>query len=140
MRCLVWIMIESIVFLIRTNVIHMTYFLPRRLNSSCIMFKIITFIVISVFARLYVRIGISITCGGHFHIRIISPRGEDWEHGIKLYTQRKKLSTPVFFWNDTWYDKYHEITDQIVSRTQRLPVRTLHWLYETTKISRKMLI
>jgi hypothetical protein len=24
----------------------------------------------------------------------------------------------MFFWNDKWYDKYHEITDQIISRTQ----------------------
>jgi hypothetical protein len=31
-------------------------------------------------------------------------------------------------WNDKWYDKYHEITDQIISRTQWWPVRTLHWL------------
>jgi hypothetical protein len=44
-----------------------------------------------------------------------------------IYTQRKKLSTPMFFWNDKWYDKYHEITDQIISRTQWWPVRTLHW-------------
>ena len=39
----------------------------------------------------------------------------------------KKLSTPMFFWNDKWY-KYHEITDQIISRTQWWPVRTLHCL------------
>ena len=45
----------------------------------------------------------------------------------RTYTQRKKLSTPMFFWNDKWY-KYHEITDQIISRTQWWPVRTLHWL------------
>jgi len=44
------------------------------------------------------------------------------------YTQRQKLSTPIFFWNDKWYDKYHEITDQIISRTQWWPFRTLHWL------------
>ena len=36
----------------------------------------------------------------------------------RIYTQRKKLSTPMFFWNDKWYDKYHEITDQIISRRQ----------------------
>jgi hypothetical protein len=24
----------------------------------------------------------------------------------------------MFFLNDKWYDKYHEITDQIISRTQ----------------------
>ena len=44
------------------------------------------------------------------------------------YTQRKKLSTPMFVWNDKWYDKFHEITDEIISRTQWWPVRTLHWL------------
>ena len=45
-----------------------------------------------------------------------------------IYTQSKKLSTPMFFWNDKWYDKYHEITDQTIWRTQWWPVRTLHWL------------
>jgi len=45
-----------------------------------------------------------------------------------IYTQRKKFSTPMFFWNDKWYDKYHEITDQIISRTEWWPVRTLQWL------------
>jgi hypothetical protein len=45
-----------------------------------------------------------------------------------IYTQRTKLSTPMFFLNDKWYNKYHEITDQIISRTQWWPVRTLHWL------------
>ena len=48
-------------------------------------------------------------------------------HGRFKYTQRKKLSTSMFFWNHKWY-KYHEITDQIISRTQWWPVRTLHWL------------
>jgi hypothetical protein len=46
---------------------------------------------------------------------------------------RIKLSTLMLFWNDKWYDKYHEITDQIISQTQWWPVRTLHWLQETTK-------
>jgi hypothetical protein len=31
---------------------------------------------------------------------------------ISIYTQRKKFSTLMFFWNDKWYDKYHEITDR----------------------------
>ena len=65
--------------------------------------------------------------GGSLHAR----------HRGVIYTQRKKLSTPMFFSNDKWYDKYHEITDQIISRTQWWPVRTLHWLQETTKKSRK---
>jgi hypothetical protein len=46
---------------------------------------------------------------------------------IYIYTQRKKLSTPMFFLNDKWY-KHHEITDRITSRTQWWHVRTLHWL------------
>jgi hypothetical protein len=34
------------------------------------------------------------------------------------YTLRKKLCTLMFFWNDKWYEKYQEITDQISSSTQ----------------------
>ena len=45
-----------------------------------------------------------------------------------IYTQRNKLSIPMFFLNEKWYDKYHEITDQIILWTQWWPVRTLHWL------------
>jgi hypothetical protein len=96
-----------------------------------------------------------------------------------IYTQRKKLSTPMFlllvikyvetfksdvivfsvlnvimrrhtdryfpvseslswYWRhhslrskekrQTYHDKYHEITDQTIWRTQWWPVRTLHWL------------
>jgi hypothetical protein len=48
--------------------------------------------------------------------------------GLVILSQRKKLSTPMFFWNDKWYDKYHEITNQIISKTQWWPVRTLHSL------------
>jgi hypothetical protein len=34
-----------------------------------------------------------------------------------LYT-KKKVKHPHVFWNDKWHDKYHEITGQIISRTQ----------------------
>jgi hypothetical protein len=43
---------------------------------------------------------------------------------FSIYTQRKILSNSMFFWNDKWYDTYHKITDQIISRTQWWPVRT----------------
>ena len=62
------------------------------------------------------------------------------KNGSLIYTQRKTLSTPMFFWNDKWYDKYHKITDQKISRAQWWTVRTIHWLSETTNKSRKMLI
>ena len=46
---------------------------------------------------------------------------------LNIYT-KNKVKHPMFFLNDKWYNKYHEITDQIISRTQWWPVRTLHWL------------
>jgi hypothetical protein len=41
--------------------------------------------------------------------------------------------TPLVFLNDKWYDKHHEITDQIISSTQWWPVRTLPWPAAITK-------
>ena len=46
------------------------------------MFKIIAFFVIKLFARLYVRVDITFACGKQFHDRIISLRGESWDHKI----------------------------------------------------------
>ena len=47
-----------------------------RLNiSTCIMFKILAFFIIMLYARLYVRVGISLTCGKHLHNLIICLRG-----------------------------------------------------------------
>jgi len=39
------------------------------------MFKILAFFIIMLYARLYVRVGISLTCGKHLHNRIICLRG-----------------------------------------------------------------
>ena len=33
---------------------------------------------------LYVRVDILLTCGKHLHDRIISPRGDVWDHKISL--------------------------------------------------------
>jgi len=41
----------------------MTISVSRSLNIFCIMFKIIAFFIMTLFARLYVRVGILFTCG-----------------------------------------------------------------------------
>jgi hypothetical protein len=41
-----------------TNIIHLTTSVSRRLNISCIMFKIIPFFIITLVARLHVKVGI----------------------------------------------------------------------------------
>ena len=38
------------------------------------MFKIITFLIITLFAQLYMKIGILLKCGNNFHYCIISPQ------------------------------------------------------------------
>ena len=45
-----------------------------------LIFKIIVFIITSMFGRLYVSVGIYLTRGKHLHDRIISLRGEGWTH------------------------------------------------------------
>ena len=40
----------------RTNIIHLTTSVSRRLNISCIMFKSIPFFIITLFARLHVKV------------------------------------------------------------------------------------
>jgi len=49
----------------KSNIIHMTTSVSRRLNILYIMFKIIAFFMITLVARLYVRVGILLTCGRH---------------------------------------------------------------------------
>jgi hypothetical protein len=46
----------------RTNIIQMAISVSQRINILCIMFKIIVFFLIALFARLYVRVGILLTC------------------------------------------------------------------------------
>ena len=46
--------------------------------------------IITLFVRLYVRVGILLTCGKHLHDRIISLRGEVWSHKASL--------VPLFFY------------------------------------------
>ena len=52
----------------------------RRLKILFIMFKIIVFFVITLFSRLYVRVGILLTCGKHLHDCIISLSEKVWAH------------------------------------------------------------
>jgi hypothetical protein len=44
------------------------------------MFKIIAFFMITLFALIYVMVGIFLTYGKHLHNCIISLRGEVWAH------------------------------------------------------------
>jgi hypothetical protein len=62
----------------------MTISVSRSLNIFCIMFKIIAFFIMTLFARLYVRVDILLTCGKHVHDRIISLREEVWAYKTSL--------------------------------------------------------
>ena len=48
------------------------------------MYKFIAFFTIKLLARLYVRVGVSLTCGKHLHGRIIYLRREFWAHRTSL--------------------------------------------------------
>ena len=61
----------------------------QRLNVLCIMFKSIAvfwgfFFIITLFSRLYVRVGKLPTREQHLYDRIISLRGEIWAHKTSL--------------------------------------------------------
>jgi len=58
-------------------IIHMATLVSRRLNVLCIIFKIIAFFMITLFVRLYVRVGMLLTGGNHLHSRVMSLIGED---------------------------------------------------------------
>jgi hypothetical protein len=62
----------------------MTTSLSRRLNIVFLKFEIISFFIIMLFSRLYVRLGILLKCGNHLHNRIISLRGEACERKTSL--------------------------------------------------------
>ena len=74
----------------KSNIILMTTSVSPRLNIFCIMFKIIAFFIITLFARLYARVGILLTYryGKHLHDCIISVRGEVCAHKPGLTTPR----------------------------------------------------
>ena len=59
-----------------TDLIYMKTSVLSRLNILCVMFKIITLFTVILFARLYVRIAILLSCVNNMHDRIISIRGE----------------------------------------------------------------
>ena len=72
----------------KSNIILMTTSVSPRLNIFCIIFKIIAFFIITLFARLFVRVGILLTYGKHLLDRIISLRGEVCTHKPGLTTPR----------------------------------------------------
>ena len=55
----------------------------------CIIFKIIVFFIITLFARLYVIVGILLTIGKHLHYWIISISEEAW---VFIYTLARNIS------------------------------------------------
>jgi hypothetical protein len=55
------------------------------LNILCIMFKIMAFFIITLFARLYVGVAILFTRGKQLHDRVISQRGEVWANKTSLF-------------------------------------------------------
>ena len=66
--------------------IYVNNTVSRRLNILCIhvMFNIIVFFIITVFAGLYVRVGILLTHGKHLHDRIISLERDVWSNNTNL--------------------------------------------------------
>ena len=66
----------------------------RKLNILCIMFKVISFFIIKLFAMLYERVDILLTCGKHLHDRIISLRGEIWTG--EVWAHKTNLTPPHF--------------------------------------------
>jgi len=50
------------------------------------MFKIIAFFIVTLFARLYVRVAILLTCGKHVHDHIVSLEGKVWAHEVNTAT------------------------------------------------------
>ena len=54
------------------------------INILCIMFKITSFFMNTLFARLYLRVGVLLTWIKYLHDRIISLIGEVWAHITNL--------------------------------------------------------
>jgi len=82
--CFLFLYCHSFPNIKKTNIIHMTTSVPRKLNILCIMFKIIAFFIITLFARLYVRVDILLLYEKLLHDHIISLRGEVWDNKISL--------------------------------------------------------
>jgi hypothetical protein len=56
---------------LQTRFIHMTHSVSRRLDLSCIMFKIIAFFIMKLFTQLYLKVNILLTRDKHLHDSII---------------------------------------------------------------------
>ena len=82
-------------------ILYIHTFVSLILNLLCIMFKIIAFFR-TLFARLYVRIGILFTCGKHLHDCIISLRWDAW---VNKMTSNLTLAT--LYWS-AWPSQENE--------------------------------
>ena len=71
-------MVEAMSLFNKTNIIHITTSVSRRLNILCIMFKIITFFITKL---IYVSVGTLLIRGKHLHDHIMSLRGEEGGEG-----------------------------------------------------------
>ena len=69
----------------------MTISMTRRFNILCIMFKIIAFFILTLFAQLYMKVDTCGIWGKHLHDRIISLRGK------VLWIHETSLAPPLFF-------------------------------------------
>ena len=66
---------------LESDFVHSHICFMYNVHLLCIMFKIIAFSIIKLFAQLYVTVGILVTCAND---SIISLRGEVWAHKTSL--------------------------------------------------------
>ena len=75
------------------------------------MLKIIAFFIITLFTRLYMKVGIIPTCIDNFHDRIISLRREVWVHknslAPPLYTVRKVSGHVLVLRVSIYFDSFY---------------------------------
>jgi hypothetical protein len=85
-------------------ILYIWHFCVTKINILCIIFKLIAFFIITLFTRLYVRVGILLTSGKHLHDSIILLRGEVWANKtsltppflLKCLYQARKVNGHVF--------------------------------------------
>ena len=63
---------------------HVLYWMTDDMYILCIMFPIIALLIITLFALLYVNVGISFAYEKHLHDRIISLSEDVWTHKTSL--------------------------------------------------------
>jgi hypothetical protein len=97
---------------------YVIYYKKCQKYYSCIAYS--AFLIKTLFARLYVKVGILLTCGKDLHGRIISLRGE-------LYAHRTSLIPPPLFIEVSMPGQERERSCICVLRVSMLP---LYWILE----------